>query len=78
MEEYAQEPCPWRIVDDCGRAFTMAGGGGARFSTIKCGLMRLREGLYLFLYPRVGVGHPSCPGGWVPLLSGHSSPRSYV
>ncbi|KAF8793123.1 Mitochondrial import inner membrane like protein [Argiope bruennichi] len=23
MEEYAREPCPWRIVDDCGGAFTM-------------------------------------------------------
>ena len=42
MEEYAREPCPGRIVDDCGGDFTLAGGGGARFSTINCGLVRLR------------------------------------
>ena len=23
MEEYAREPCPWRIIDDCGGAFSM-------------------------------------------------------
>jgi hypothetical protein len=23
MEEYAREPCPYRIVDDCGGAFAM-------------------------------------------------------
>ncbi|KAM7247460.1 hypothetical protein CapIbe_001413 [Capra ibex] len=26
--ECAREPCPWRIVDDCGGAFTMGGGAG--------------------------------------------------
>ncbi|XP_033105566.1 mitochondrial import inner membrane translocase subunit Tim17-B-like [Anneissia japonica] len=28
MEEYAREPCPWRIVDDCGGAFSMGVIGG--------------------------------------------------
>ncbi|XP_033647799.1 mitochondrial import inner membrane translocase subunit Tim17-B-like [Asterias rubens] len=28
MEEYAREPCPWRIVDDCGGAFSMGCIGG--------------------------------------------------
>lgn len=35
MEEYAREPCPWRIVDDCGGAFTMGAIGGALFQSIK-------------------------------------------
>lgn len=35
MEEYAREPCPWRIVDDCGGAFTMGLIGGALFHGIK-------------------------------------------
>ncbi|XP_070559912.1 mitochondrial import inner membrane translocase subunit Tim17-A-like [Ptychodera flava] len=29
MEEYVREPCPWRIVDDCGGAFSMGAIGGA-------------------------------------------------
>ncbi|XP_041458593.1 mitochondrial import inner membrane translocase subunit Tim17-B-like isoform X2 [Lytechinus variegatus] len=29
MEEYAREPCPWRIVDDCGGAFSMGVIGGS-------------------------------------------------
>nr|CAD7586432.1 unnamed protein product [Timema genevievae] len=33
--EYAREPCPWRIVDDCGGAFTMGCIGGAVFQSIK-------------------------------------------
>lgn len=32
----------------------------------------------LFPYPRLGVGYPSCPDGWVPSLSGHHSPHSRV
>lgn len=35
MEEYAREPCPWRIVDDCGGAFTMGCIGGAVFQAVK-------------------------------------------
>jgi len=35
MEEYAREPCPWRIVDDCGGAFTMGAIGGSVFQAIK-------------------------------------------
>ncbi|CAM9863934.1 mitochondrial import inner membrane translocase subunit Tim17-B [Petromyzon marinus] len=35
MEEYAREPCPWRIVDDCGGAFTMGAIGGGIFQCIK-------------------------------------------
>ncbi|CAK9294524.1 unnamed protein product [Gordionus sp. m RMFG-2023] len=35
MEEYAREPCPWRIVDDCGGAFTMGALGGSLFQAIK-------------------------------------------
>ncbi|KAM6929848.1 mitochondrial import inner membrane translocase subunit Tim17-B-like isoform 1-T1 [Lycodopsis pacificus] len=35
MEEYAREPCPWRIVDDCGGAFTMGAIGGGVFQAIK-------------------------------------------
>lgn len=35
MEEYSREPCPWRIVDDCGGAFTMGCIGGAVFQSIK-------------------------------------------
>jgi len=34
MEEYAREPCPWRIVDDCGGAFAMGSIGGAFFHSI--------------------------------------------
>lgn len=35
MEEYSREPCPWRVVDDCGGAFTMGAIGGAIFQSIK-------------------------------------------
>ncbi|KAK7800388.1 hypothetical protein U0070_021968 [Myodes glareolus] len=35
MEEYAREPCPWRIVDDCGGAFTMGTIGGGIFQAFK-------------------------------------------
>uniref|UniRef100_A0AAZ1WZH0 Translocase of inner mitochondrial membrane 17 homolog B (yeast) n=1 Tax=Oreochromis aureus TaxID=47969 RepID=A0AAZ1WZH0_OREAU len=35
MEEYAREPCPWRIVDDCGGAFTMGAIGGGVFQAVK-------------------------------------------
>ncbi|MBZ3869354.1 Mitochondrial import inner membrane translocase subunit Tim17-A [Sciurus carolinensis] len=35
MEEYAREPCPWRIVDDCGGAFTMGTIGDGIFQAIK-------------------------------------------
>ncbi|XP_064359531.1 mitochondrial import inner membrane translocase subunit Tim17-B isoform X1 [Dromaius novaehollandiae] len=35
MEEYAREPCPWRIVDDCGGAFTMGVIGGGVFQAVK-------------------------------------------
>ncbi|XP_077862830.1 mitochondrial import inner membrane translocase subunit Tim17-A-like [Saccoglossus kowalevskii] len=31
MEEYVREPCPWRIVDDCGGAFSMGAIGGGVF-----------------------------------------------
>lgn len=34
MEEYAREPCPMRIVDDCGGAFAMGAIGGSVFHTI--------------------------------------------
>jgi len=35
MEEYAREPCPWRIADDCGGAFAMGCIGGSVFHAIK-------------------------------------------
>lgn len=35
MEEYAREPCPYRIVDDCGGAFAMGCIGGSVFQAIK-------------------------------------------
>lgn len=35
MGEYTREPCPWRIVDDCGGAFTMGAIGGGVFQSIK-------------------------------------------
>jgi len=35
MEEYAREPCPYRIVDDCGGAFAMGAIGGGLFSLMK-------------------------------------------
>ncbi|XP_016988627.1 mitochondrial import inner membrane translocase subunit Tim17-B [Drosophila rhopaloa] len=35
MEEYSREPCPFRIVDDCGGAFTMGCFGGGLFQGLK-------------------------------------------
>uniref|UniRef100_A0A9L0R763 Uncharacterized protein n=1 Tax=Equus caballus TaxID=9796 RepID=A0A9L0R763_HORSE len=35
MEEYTREPCPGRIVDDCGGVFTMDTIGGCIFQAIK-------------------------------------------
>jgi len=49
MEEYAREPCPWRIVDDCGGAFAMGLAGGSIFHAYKGfkaatpGTSRIRE-----------------------------------
>jgi len=35
MEEYTREPCPWRIVDDIGGAFTMGAIGGGVFQSYR-------------------------------------------
>ncbi|EDW77347.1 uncharacterized protein Dwil_GK18250 [Drosophila willistoni] len=35
MEEYSREPCPFRIVDDCGGAFAMGCIGGGIFQALK-------------------------------------------
>jgi len=35
MEDYAREPCPWRIMEDCGGAFSMGAIGGSVFHGIK-------------------------------------------
>ncbi|XP_017003995.2 probable mitochondrial import inner membrane translocase subunit Tim17 1 [Drosophila takahashii] len=35
MEEYSREPCPHRIVDDCGGAFAMGCIGGGVFQGLK-------------------------------------------
>ncbi|XP_016994937.2 probable mitochondrial import inner membrane translocase subunit Tim17 1 [Drosophila takahashii] len=35
MEEYNREPCPFRIVDDCGGAFAMGCIGGGLFQGLK-------------------------------------------
>ncbi|KAH9504750.1 Mitochondrial import inner membrane translocase subunit Tim17-A [Bulinus truncatus] len=35
MEDYAREPCPWRIMEDCGGAFSMGAIGGSLFHGIK-------------------------------------------
>lgn len=35
MEEYTREPCPFRIVEDCGGAFAMGFVGGSIFQAIK-------------------------------------------
>merc|ERR1712158_94915 len=34
MDQYNREPCPWRIVSDCGGAFTMGCVGGALFGFV--------------------------------------------
>lgn len=44
MEEYAREPCPWRIVDDCGGAFTMGVIGGQSFKASKAFVMHQVDG----------------------------------
>ncbi|XP_033746733.1 mitochondrial import inner membrane translocase subunit Tim17-A-like [Pecten maximus] len=31
MEDYARDPCPWRIMDDCGGAFSIGIIGGSIF-----------------------------------------------
>ena len=35
MDEYAREPCPWRIFDDAGGAFCMGALGGGIFHFVK-------------------------------------------
>jgi len=35
MEEYSREPCPYRIVDDCGGAFAMGCLGGGLFQGLR-------------------------------------------
>ncbi|KAJ3586684.1 hypothetical protein NHX12_013080 [Muraenolepis orangiensis] len=35
MEEHSREPCPWKLVEDCGGAFTMGAIGGGVFQAIK-------------------------------------------
>lgn len=55
MEEYAREPCPYRIVDDCGGAFAMGCIGGGVFQAIKgfrnapSGFSRRMVRVYYFL-----------------------------
>ncbi|XP_033170973.1 mitochondrial import inner membrane translocase subunit Tim17-B [Drosophila mauritiana] len=44
MEEYSREPCPFRIVDDCGGAFTMGCFGGGLFQGLK-GFRNAPQGL---------------------------------
>ncbi|EDX05136.1 GD24009 [Drosophila simulans] len=44
MEEYSREPCPHRIVDDCGGAFTMGCVGGGLFQGLK-GFRNAPQGL---------------------------------
>ncbi|XP_016962395.1 probable mitochondrial import inner membrane translocase subunit Tim17 1 isoform X2 [Drosophila biarmipes] len=35
MEEYSREPCPFRIIEDCGGAFAMGALGGGVFQAIR-------------------------------------------
>ncbi|XP_053377779.1 mitochondrial import inner membrane translocase subunit Tim17-B-like [Mercenaria mercenaria] len=49
MEEYARDPCPWRIVDDCGGAFSMGLLGGSVFHGIS-GFRNAPSGNYRRLY----------------------------
>ncbi|CAD6215875.1 GSCOCG00000691001-RA-CDS [Cotesia congregata] len=35
MGDYMREPCPWRIMDDCGGAFVLGSVGGGLFQFIK-------------------------------------------
>lgn len=61
MEEYAREPCPWRIVDDCGGAFTMGLIGGGLFQSIKgfrnapSGFSRRMAGSFLAVRQRAPI-----------------------
>ena len=62
MDEYAREPCPWRIIDDCGGAFSMGLIGGSLFQMIngarnapkgfsrrlKGGILRVKERAPIF------------------------------
>ncbi|XP_007956738.1 mitochondrial import inner membrane translocase subunit Tim17-B [Orycteropus afer afer] len=58
MEEYAREPCPWRIVDDCGGAFTMGVIGGGVFQAIK-GFRNAPIGLPRMFLGTLGLGPPA-------------------
>ncbi|CAD5119417.1 DgyrCDS8030 [Dimorphilus gyrociliatus] len=49
MEEYAREPCPWRIVDDCGGAFSLGIIGGSLLHAFK-GWRNAPKGQYRRLY----------------------------
>lgn len=59
MEEYSREPCPWRIVDDCGGAFTMGLIGGGLFQSIKgfrnapSGMAKRMVGIFKFKAERI-------------------------
>ncbi|XP_016954440.1 mitochondrial import inner membrane translocase subunit Tim17-B [Drosophila biarmipes] len=44
MEEYSREPCPYRIVDDCGGAFAMGCFGGGLFQGLR-GFRNAPQGL---------------------------------
>ena len=46
MDEYAREPCPWRIIDDCGGAFSMGLIGGSLFQMIS-GVRNAPKGMIL-------------------------------
>uniref|UniRef100_A0A8C9A812 Uncharacterized protein n=1 Tax=Prolemur simus TaxID=1328070 RepID=A0A8C9A812_PROSS len=51
MEEYAGEPCPWQIGDDCGGAFMMGtiDGGIFQATTGFCNSPGDRDGVSLLL-----------------------------
>ena len=59
MEEYAREPCPWRIIDDCGGAFSMGLIGGRAYPL----KMYNRNSFNLFFFFFQGGGFFNMLGG---------------
>ena len=69
MEEYAREPCPWRIIDDCGGAFSMGLIGRSVFSENVLSIKLNTNSLTCFFFPG---------GGFFNMLGGaYNAPAGY-
>ncbi|ESO95742.1 hypothetical protein LOTGIDRAFT_116735 [Lottia gigantea] len=60
MAEYTRDPCPYRILDDCGGAFSMGVIGGSVFHSIK-GFRNAPSGNFRRMYGSLAMVREKAP-----------------